>query len=592
MKKSFVMVVIAGILAFLLCPMVSFASLSITGLVKQPLNLTPKDLVGFDAIEVQLNEIMQDGSFRGNFFYRGVPLKTLLELACIEKEETAFNKKVDIAIKVKGEKGREVVLSWGEVFFRNPGRIIIATSAMPIMPHKNCKKCHTPEEYEPRMRQLQREVGFPKLVISEDAYADRSLDQVTGIEVLDLRPKMPADRDQELYSSEFTITGDVKTPTTIKTLEGPRKTLMVKHVGEGKGYHGIHSSGGVPLKAVLEKTGVTDHLSTGLNTVFLISAPDGYRSLFSYGELFLDPSGDRVIIADRQDDKPIKKGGKFCLIPPDDALLDRDVKAVKQIEVISLKKKPQLFIIGMGCGDTNLVTLEAISHMAKADAFVCPQDIKRRFAKYMGDKPVLLDIYAFAPPVLRKKHPGLSQAEYDKLMDEERSQAVKTIRDTLDKGMMVAILDYGDPTIWSGWSWLTEYFDDGLMETIPGLSSFNASNALLERKLGCNGSIILTTSRGIMENPSILAPLAKKGETLCIFMALKDLDRLVLEFKKHYNAQTPARLVYRAGYSGSEHVISTTLEDLEEAADGYPEKFLGLVYIGPCLGEGIKELCH
>jgi precorrin-4 methylase len=339
---------------------------------------------------------------------------------------------------------------------------------------------------------------------------------------------------------------------------------------------------------MLEKTGV----DFDLRKVFLVSASDGYRSLFSYGELFLDPSGGRVIIADKLEGQAIEKGGRFCLIPPDDSFLDRDVKAVEKIECISLESTPKLYVIGMGCADTNLVTLEAISHVAGADAFVCPPDLQKRFARYMGGKPVLLNIYDFAPPVLRKENPGLSNDEYDKLMNKKRAHSVKIIQENLDKGKTVAILDYGDPTIWSGWSWAMEYFDEKIIEIVPGLSSFNASNALLERNIGCNGSIILTTSRGIMEHPGMLKPLSEKGETLCIFMGLKDVGALVTEFKKHYEGKTPACLVYKAGYSGSEHIIQTTLDGLKKASDEYAEKFLGLIYLGPCLAPEKKEFCH
>ena len=137
-----------------------------------------------------------------------------------------------------------------------------------------------------------------------------------------------------------------------------------------------------------------------------------------------------------------------------------------------------------------------------------------------------------------------------------------------------------------------EYFDEKIIEIVPGLSSFNASNALLERNIGCNGSIILTTSRGIMENPGMLKQFAEKGETLCVFMGLKDMGTLVSEFKKHYKGQTPASLVYKAGYSGSEHLIQTTLDGLKKASDKYAEKFLGLIYLGPCLAPEKKEFCH
>jgi len=66
-------------------------------------------------------------------------------------------------------------------------------------------------------------------------------------------------------------------------------------------------------------------------------------------------------------------------------------------------------------------------------------------------------------------------------------------------------------------------------------------------------------------------------------MGLKDLGTLEPEFKKYYKDQTPVYLAYKAGYSGSEHLIQTTLDGLQKAADEYHEKFLGLIYIGPCL---------
>jgi len=415
------------------------------------------------------------------------------------------------------------------------------------------------------------------------------LEEITSIEVLDLRPKMPAKKLKKLYASEFTITGDMEKTLTIKDLGlYSRKEIMVTHLGEGKGYHGFDRFAGVSFKAILDKAVIAPDLSK----IFLVSAPDGYRSLFSYGEIFLNPAGDRMILADRLNGQPVKNGGKFILVLPDDLMSDREVKAIEKIQVISLRQKPKIYVIGMGCGDTNLIGLKAISYMAKADVFVCPQDIKNRFAKYMGGKSVLLDIYKFAPPRLKKKNPGLSQEKIDELMNKERTKAVNIIKEALDKGESVAILDYGDPTIWSGWSWVQEYFSDERIEIIPGLSSFNVSNALIKRKMGCNGSIILTTSRGIMENKSMAKAIAEKGETLCIFMGLKDIDNLVVEFLKYYNGQTPAYLAYKAGYSGSEDLIQTTLDGLQKAADDYSEKFLGLIYVGPCLTLNKNEFCH
>ena len=118
---------------------------------------------------------------------------------------------------------------------------------------------------------------------------------------------------------------------------------------------------------------------------------------------------------------------------------------------------------------------------------------------------------------------------------------------------------------------------------VPGLSSFNVSNAMISERIGCNGNIVIATPRGIKANSALVKAIAEKGETLAIFMGLKEVPELASIFKESYKSDTPACLVYRAGYSGSEHLIRTTIEGLEQAAAQYPEKFLGLIYLGPCL---------
>ena len=95
-------------------------SISITGVVKQQLNLTTDDLRRFESVNVRLNEVATDRSYHGAFFYRGVPLRTLLELATVQKEAADFSKPVDLAIVVKNKDGKQTVLSWGEIFYRNP----------------------------------------------------------------------------------------------------------------------------------------------------------------------------------------------------------------------------------------------------------------------------------------------------------------------------------------------------------------------------------------------------------------------------------------------------------------------------------------
>jgi hypothetical protein len=309
---------------------------SITGSVRHPLNVTTDDLSRFESVSVRLNDITSDGTYHGAFEYRGVPLRTLLELANIQKKKTDFLKQIDMAIIVHSKSGKQTVLSWGEVFYRNPAEIIIADSAAPVMPIKSCKGCHQPEVYQHWYSPLKRAVGFPKLVVANDFYTDRSLEDITDIEVVDLHPGAGTKKLPRLFSPAFTVTGDVKKRLNIEELSGyPHVEAAVKELGDGRGYHGLRIFGGVPLKDLLDKAGI----ESDMNTVFLVSAPDGYRSLISYGELILNPSGRKFIIADKVSGKPLKKDGKFIMVAPDDLAADRWVKAVEKIEVIRLNKK-------------------------------------------------------------------------------------------------------------------------------------------------------------------------------------------------------------------------------------------------------------
>jgi precorrin-2 methylase len=118
----------------------------------------------------------------------------------------------------------------------------------------------------------------------------------------------------------------------------------------------------------------------------------------------------------------------------------------------------------------------------------------------MGDKLILLDVYDFVPPVIKKQNPGISQEEFNRIFGEKRKGIADAIKAELKKEKNVVIPDYGDPTIWSGSEYISENFDSDMFEIIPGLSSFNVASALLNRQTGYKDSIVLTTSMGILDN--------------------------------------------------------------------------------------------
>jgi hypothetical protein len=312
-------------------------ALTIGGAVKQPLNFTLDDLSKMEKQSARVSELTKDKEYKGTFVYRGVPLRHLLDLANIEKEASSVYKKpLDLAIVVKNKAGKVAVLSWGEVFYKNPGEVLIALSAKPIGPHHTdgCGDCHGKEIYQPALDQMKRTVGYPKVVVVNDFYTDRSLEDVVSIEVVDLKGQSPKKEMKKLFSPGFTVTNG-KTKVEIANLEGFRRTEVVqKEVGDGRGYHGLKKFAGATLRDVLAKVDGPK----GIDVVILASAPDGYRALFSWAEIFLRPEGERVIIADTRNNIHLDTDGRFILLPPDDLAADRDVKALEKLEIVRIGK--------------------------------------------------------------------------------------------------------------------------------------------------------------------------------------------------------------------------------------------------------------
>ena len=556
----------------------SSSGISISGAVKQPMRLTLEDLAKFQSINIRLNEVDRDQYFFGAFDYQGVPLRNLLELAYIQKEESSFGKLLDMAIVIRNKVGKQVVLSWGEVFYRNPAEIIIAYGASPIMPERA-------EGREKWRDTLNRPIGFPRLVVANDFYMDRSMESITSIEVISLNPKLKPGKTANPQPSSFDIFGSVKTLLQISDLTAyPRTEVMIKVIGSGRGYQGVRQASGVPLVKLLEKAGAW----MDVNTVYLVTHSDGYRALLSFGELFLNPAGGRILVADGKENKGTGKEVGFTLLLPHDLSSDRNVKGIESIEVINLKPSPKVYIISVGCADTSLLTQEAISYLNKTDAVVCSGDIARRYAHYIGHRPVLFDPFKMLMPKSGKgkENEKISHQEREKLKAERNAEAVKIIRDALNQGKSVALLEYGDPAIYGSFRGINASFADHEKRIVPGVSAFNAANALIGKEMACKGSIILSSPWSLKENPAIIKAVAKEGDTLAIFMGLREIKDLITLLKTYYSGATPVTFAIRAGYSKSQRLIKTTLDKAEKAVEKENEEkesWLGMIYIGSCL---------
>jgi Precorrin-4 methylase len=552
--------------------------LSVTGMVQQPLFVTLQNLENMQSLIVRYNEVANsEGHSEGDVYFRGVPLKNLLELACVQKDEDAnFFKPIDLAIVVKNKKGSQTILSWGEVLDRNPGDVVIALSTIHT---KNPKVDTGAEGAEPQM-------GFPKLVIAHDVFPDRFLTEVSRIEVLSVASGLVFKKTETLSSSEVTVTGAVKNPFTLQKLSDfPRIDVDMKQWGEGKGTPKLKKFSGVSVKKLIEKAGV----ASDPNTVFLVSAPDGYRSLISYGELFFNLLGERMIIADTADNHPLEKPGKFAFVAPDGLSAGRWVKAVSKIEAITIRPHARLYIMGMGCGDTSLLTMDTLFYLARADAFICPDEMRTRFFRYIGEKPVLFNQKDYMERVFKNNHPELSQDELRKSLKAEREKALTMVKNALAQGKNVAFLDYGDPTIYGTcWRWLKASLPEEDTKIVPGLSAFNASNALTGSDVACKGSVVIIAPDGFKNNEALIKAIADKGETMALFMGLMEIPNLMPTLRKYYPDATPVAIAYNSGCKEKEKLVRTTLGELSKVVENESEKYMGVIYIGSCLDNDAK----
>ena len=560
-------------------------SLSISGLVKRPAVFSLDDLNRFHQSTVRLNEVLTNHSFTGSFFYTGASLKSLLEFTGIARHKKRHVKNIDLAILIQSKDGKQAVLSWGEVFNRQYGDIIIATRSTPAMPMMSCTRCHNDGRHTARLAAMKRTVTMPRLVLPNDFFADRCLEGITGIRIIEFPVTGKRVRKKLSESQKIRIIHNKKT-SMFTTLDGfHRNVLYVRQIGDGRGYHGLKQFSGVPLAEILQRK----KISPDLNSVVMVSSTDGYRSLFSAGELALTPAGRNIILADRQNSTPITKGGKFNLVTQNELSAERWVRAISEIRVIPVREKAKLYIIGTGCGDTSLLTLDAISYMARSDYFICPDDIKKRFGDYMGGKPVLFNPLMCMAHFYRKTHPGTSLEESRKKVNTLRTVNILKIKKLLSEGKNVAFLDYGDPTIYGSWTyWLKEHFRDDEIEVRPGISAFNAANAMIGKNLAANGSLIITVPQGLRTNEAMLKAIASHGDTMAIFVGIKELPSLVPLLEKYYRGTTPVNIVFRAGYSQYQQLVRTDLKNAVKAARRSREKFLGLIYIGERLGTNVR----
>ena len=134
------------------------------------------------------------------------------------------------------------------------------------------------------------------------------------------------------------VMGDVRQPLalTAEDLARMSRASVRRGAGAGTAYEGVW------LHEVLQRAGVPQGPALrgkALSACVLAEGEDGYRVVFSLGELDPGLVENPVLLADTANGKPLAgQQGRFRLVLPKDKRAARSVRMLKKLEVIELRK--------------------------------------------------------------------------------------------------------------------------------------------------------------------------------------------------------------------------------------------------------------
>ena len=242
-----------------------------------------------------------------------------------------------------------------------------------------------------------------------------------------------------------------------------------------------------------------------------------------------------------------------------------------------MRKTAQVYFIGAGPGDPDLLTIKAQRLITQADVLVYADSL-------------------IPPEMLQGRKPS---AEVIATSSKTLEEIVPLMIDRVRSKKMVVRLHSGDLTLYSA---ITEQLQ-GLSaanityELIPGISAYQAAAARLQVELTVPElvqTIILTRAQGrasAMPNPENLASLAVHQSSLCLYLAAKQVKVAQDQLLKHYAADTPVAICWRVSWP-EEKILIVPLTEMAATTEREQLLRTTMYIISPALGEVGKYRSH
>ncbi len=334
--------------------------IALSGSVKKPQAVVAATLAALPR-HAALVKVPGPAHYRGTFETEGVALKDLLEKAEVAKTTNDnFDRPLDLAVVVTGRDGKKALFSWGELFMTgDEGGALLVDRLRPVIPHHHdaiddarfapgsflgsearekldvsgCAGCHDGGK-------LGR-IDVPRgvcLVPRRDATGRRFVEDVVSIEVRQAGfPAPPRKKDLAdpwVEAPQLVLPDGKTTALGTKALKGVSRVEGEDDViGLGRGFHGHSRYSGASFAALL-RSSLPAGTDPGLLFV-VVTASDGYRSLYSGGEILLSRLPENVVLIDTEDGKALlRKSGRLKSFARGDFFVDRSVKNVAEVRLL------------------------------------------------------------------------------------------------------------------------------------------------------------------------------------------------------------------------------------------------------------------
>jgi uroporphyrin-III C-methyltransferase len=254
----------------------------------------------------------------------------------------------------------------------------------------------------------------------------------------------------------------------------------------------------------------------------------------------------------------------------------------------------KFYVIGTGPAGPEHATLKALETMKKADLVLCHPEMAKKFQAYLKGKKVQdpwKELWFYQGKVWMKVLHLFKPEKRRAIVAEkmrQRDEYVKQLKVILAQGKKVALLDGGDPTVYSRAFWLLEGLDEDQVEIIPGVGAMTAALAALKKSsTGAGARFVAQTAPfaffGKSDRDDLARDLSRHPGTLVFYMGLTEIDNLVNALKKYNPGDLPVAVVYYAGYPQKEKVVKGTLDNILARIAPEKEKWMGMIIVGRCL---------